>query len=353
MTYEIFLSCIHPEDRDYVNKEWVASLERKSYDIEHRLLLGDIVKWVREKADFEFDERGNAIKAIGFVQDITKQKNIEDELLKAIKKAEESENRFRFLAENAQDMIYRMSIPDADYEYVSPASLEIFGYTPEEFYNTPLLIKQVIHPDWEEYFSNEWQKLLDGKNPPSYEYQIIHKSGELKFLNQRNTLIRDEEGKPIAIEATVTDVTVQKQIENVFRTEKLFTELLINSLPGVYYLISEEGRFLRWNKKFEAITGRSAEEMAQISPLDLFEGDDKQAIAAAIQKVFTHGQVQVSATVVAKDGKKTPYQFSGDKIIVNGKPNLIGLGVDITEQRKAEMEMIAAKEKAEESETSV
>jgi len=104
----------------------------------------------------------------------------------------------------------------------------------------------------------------------------------------------------------------------------------------VFYLISQEGKFLRWNRRFEEVTGRSAEEMAQISPMDLFEGNDKQAISVAIQRVFTHGEVQVEGTFVAKDGTRSSYQFSGARVLVNGAFCLIGVGMDITERRQAE-----------------
>ncbi len=132
------------------------------------------------------------------------------------------------------------------------------------------------------------------------------------------------------------ELTMQKQGEAILLGEKLFSESLITSLPGVFYLISQEGKFLRWNRRFEEVTGRSAAEMAQISPMNLFEGNDKQAIAVAIQRVFTHGEVQVEGTFLAKDGTRTPYQFTGAKMLVNEAFCLIGLGMDITERKQAE-----------------
>jgi PAS domain-containing protein len=78
----------------------------------------------------------------------------------------ESEERFRRLAENARDMVYRMSLPDGRYEYVSPASSDLFGYSPDEFYSSPMLIREVIHPDWRDCFAEEWGKLLAGDVPP-------------------------------------------------------------------------------------------------------------------------------------------------------------------------------------------
>jgi PAS domain S-box-containing protein len=124
-----------------------------------------------------------------------------------------SEEKFRRLAENAKDMIYRMSLPDGQYEYVSPASTEMFGYTPEEFYASPALIQTAIHPNWVAYFKEQWANLLSGNMPPVYEYQILHKSGDERWIHQRNVLIRDENGHPKAIEGIVSDITASKRAE--------------------------------------------------------------------------------------------------------------------------------------------
>lgn len=83
--YETFLSKVHPEDRKYVDSEWQAGTRGKPYDIEHRLLLEDEIKWVREKADLAFDAAGKAVRAIGFTQDITARKKLEEQLLQAQK----------------------------------------------------------------------------------------------------------------------------------------------------------------------------------------------------------------------------------------------------------------------------
>lgn len=128
-----------------------------------------------------------------------------------------SEEQYRMLAENSLDMIYRMSLPEGRYDYVSPASLALLGYSPEEFYHNPLLVKTIIHPAWRDYFKQMWTRLLAGDVPPSYEYQIVHKCGDLRWMNQRNMPIRDREGRLIALEGVVTDVTGNKQAEEALR----------------------------------------------------------------------------------------------------------------------------------------
>ena len=82
LTYETFLNCVHPEDRKHVDTEWNAALKKKSYDIEHRLVFDGKVKWIREKAEFEFNDKDECIRAIGVAQDITERKRAEEKIKK-------------------------------------------------------------------------------------------------------------------------------------------------------------------------------------------------------------------------------------------------------------------------------
>ena len=154
---------------------------------------------------------GSVIGVAGFSRDITERKRAEQALLV-------SEGRFRRLAENAVDVIYRMALPTGIYEYISPAAKELLGYAPEEFYAAPQLFRKAIHPDWQAYFADQWLRLLRGEMPPTYEYQIVQKSGATRWVNQRNILIRDDGGGIVAIEGIVTDITERKIIEEELRT---------------------------------------------------------------------------------------------------------------------------------------
>jgi signal transduction histidine kinase len=77
MTYETFLSAVHPEDREYVDCKWQAALSGKHYDIEHRIVADGVVKWVRETAELEFDAQGALLGGFGITQDITGHKQLE------------------------------------------------------------------------------------------------------------------------------------------------------------------------------------------------------------------------------------------------------------------------------------
>ena len=67
LDYETFLSVVHPEDRDYVDQQWRAALTGKPYDIEHRIMVADKVKWVRERAILEFTKNGDILGGFGLL----------------------------------------------------------------------------------------------------------------------------------------------------------------------------------------------------------------------------------------------------------------------------------------------
>jgi two-component system CheB/CheR fusion protein len=88
MTYDAFLAAVHADDREFVDRKWNAALHGQPYDVEHRIIAGGKVKWVRERAELEFDAQGSLVSGFGTVQDITRQKRQEQELAAARTSAE-------------------------------------------------------------------------------------------------------------------------------------------------------------------------------------------------------------------------------------------------------------------------
>ncbi len=89
LSYQSFLAAVHPEDREYVDRMWTGALSGMPYDIEHRLLVDDSVKWVRERAELEFDEQGCLLGGFGTTQDITGLKRAEQALMEADQRKDE------------------------------------------------------------------------------------------------------------------------------------------------------------------------------------------------------------------------------------------------------------------------
>ncbi len=121
--------------------------------------------------------------------------------------------------------------------------------------------------------------------------------------------------------------------------ESEVSDLVINSLPGVFYLQAEDGRYLRWNKNFEKISGYSAEEIRNLNPLVFFEEKDHERMTRVIEKVFEEGSAEIEANTITKYGKKVPFYLNGRAVNYEGKRCLIGMGIDITERINAENEI--------------
>ena len=90
LTYETFINAVHPDDRKYVDEIWSAALEGRPYDIEHRIVVDGKTKWVREKAELEFDKDGNAKAGFGTTQEITEMKELQNALWQYSNELEET-----------------------------------------------------------------------------------------------------------------------------------------------------------------------------------------------------------------------------------------------------------------------
>ncbi len=130
------------------------------------------------------------------------------------------------------------------------------------------------------------------------------------------------------------------QAQEQLQRERDLLEHSIESLPGVFYLIDSDGRFRRWNREFEHVTGYNAQEVGSMHPLDFFApGPDRDLVAERIARVFTHGRAEVEAGFRAKDGHTVPYYFTGQRVMLDGAPHLVGMGADLTARRALEAQL--------------
>jgi len=137
----------------------------------------------------------------------------------------------------------------------------------------------------------------------------------------------------------------RKQIEQAIRDEQHFSDMLIRSLPGIFYLLDQQGDLVKWNRNLVELSGRTAEEMAMANALDFIHEEDKPLIANKIRQAFETGHAQVEARMILK-GDVRLYDLNGFRIETPHGPDIIGLGTDITERKQAEKELLKEKKQA-------
>jgi PAS domain S-box-containing protein len=247
---EFFLNYVHPDDRDYVNEKWNAGLNNKPYDIEHRIIVNNKVKWIRVKAEIAFDKTGNPIKAIGFNQDIT-----------ARKLREEAVELSMFSVHNSRDAMY-LTGPDARFIQVSDSACKALGYSKEE-----LLTMSVpdIAPDFPvDELSAHWEDL--------------RKRGS--FLIETTYLRKDKTTFPVEVSvnyikfndkeyncAFAREITERKQIEEDFKN-------IFHLSPDMVAVCTTEGKFLKVNPACEKILGYTQKELLDTGWSKLVHPDD-------------------------------------------------------------------------------
>jgi len=160
--------------------------------------------------------------------------------------------------------------------------------------------------------------------------------------------------------ASARDLTERLEVQNRLEKEIALSDSIINSLPGLFYLFTSEGKYLRWNKQLQSISGYSEAEISSKTPYHFFPENEKAAIAAAIEKVYEDGHYAVEANFLTKHGKMIPYYFTGVTVDYAGTQCLLGMGIDlsnvktlekkltqqkIAEQKKLMQAMIDAEEK--------
>jgi two-component system cell cycle sensor histidine kinase/response regulator CckA len=159
--------------------------------------------------DFDDADMRNATILVSHLSIATQNARLVEEL-------RQSEARFRRLTENAQDIIYRYRLaPHPGFEYVSPATTAITGYTPEEYYANPDLGLKLIHPDDQPPLEGYSRGEGVFEEPPIL--RCVRKDGGTIWIEQRNVPIYDEAGNLVATEGIARDVTRRKQAEEALR----------------------------------------------------------------------------------------------------------------------------------------
>lgn len=126
----------------------------------------------------------------------------------ALLRLSDSEERIRRIAENAPDVLFRLrTYPDTAYEFISLAVQRVLGYPPENFYQDPQFIFQLIHPDDRTKLQAQFDLPL--VSTENYTLRWLHPDGRVVWTEQRNMRVYNEEGVLVAVEGIARDITEQ------------------------------------------------------------------------------------------------------------------------------------------------
>ncbi len=271
-------------------------------------------------------------------------------------KIRDMKNEFKLITDHSSDMIYKMNLSDGSYEYVNPAAEKITGYSQDEFYCSKRLLKNAIHPDFKDYYNETFKKLLEGEVETNFEYKILTKKGEEKWLNQRNNIEKDSNGKPIAISGVVTDITHQKATQLIFKSmqkdceaEKERFEMAQKvAMMGIWEneLPTND---LKWSKQMYKILGLPVDTKVNLNDIiNIFPEEELQRFNEAVEEAINNNKPYSNDYKIVRPDGEVRYIHDEGKVIINENGEalkMFGATQDITSRKKAENDLIESEAK--------
>lgn len=241
-SYEAFLNCIHPDDRDHVNQAFTESVtNKKPYLIKHRLQFPDgRIKWVEERGETHYDANGEPELSRGTVTDITQEVKYQHEI-------KEHHKRLENIIWGTNVGTWEWNIETGETVF-NEKWAEIIGYKLEELAPTSIETwMEFSHPDDLEKSGAELKKVFS-KELQYYECEVRmkHKSGRWVWVLDRGSVIEwNEDGSPRLMSGTHLDITDRKNYEQDLQSEVIIrTQELSYALEKAEVANQEKSRFL-------------------------------------------------------------------------------------------------------------
>ena len=244
----------------------------------------------------------------------------------------DSERRFRRLSENAPDILYRFHLhPTTTCEYISPAVTDITGYTPQDLYDSPGLLESMAFPGDPSLFSD-----LSSAGAPALKIaRWTRKDGTVVWLEHRQTVSLDANGKPIAVEGIARDVTDRIRAEQALRESEARYRAVVENAPDRICTLDAHGIIRTANHislQFpgQSIVGKHWKEAAYLTMTT-------DALEECYRRVLlTREPESVEWCTRTSGGNEVWYQLRVGPMEVHGGHGLIIIGTDITDRRRGQ-----------------
>jgi len=235
--FDLFLAALHPDDHDHVLAAINdALLGTHPYDLEYRIVRPNgEVRSIHARGDVHRDEAGHPIRMAGTVLDITERKQIEEAL-------RVSEERWQLAVQGSNDGIWDWNIQTGDV-FFSPRWKAMRGFEDHEVSNHLDEWRSRIHPDDLDRVLQHIDAYL-AKEAPEFceEYRVQRKDGSYMWILDRGAALWGDDGKPLRMAGSETDITERKRAEEDLRESEERLRLSLEAAKqGIYDLNVETG----------------------------------------------------------------------------------------------------------------
>lgn len=342
-TFEAFIKRVHPDDRDYVmevNKPITELNEGIPLRYEHRIITdqGEIL-WVNETAGVVNDPEGKPQFIIGMITNITKVKEAQEAI--------ENEEKLRQIVENIDGMFWLRNADRTELLYVSPGYTEIYGESTESLIQDQQSYIKLVHPDDAKRIEKAYSRFVE-TGEYNEQYRIIRRDGELRWVSSKAFPVFDSNGKIVRYAGIINDITDQVMAE----AERTKLVKAVTQSPVSVIITDVDGNIEYVNPKFTEVTGYSPEEVKGRQPNLLKSGNQPAEVYNELWSTIKAGKVWHGELQNRKKNGNLFWESVSISPLMNEKGEasaFIAVKEDITRQKMINEELVAAKNKAEES----
>ncbi len=291
------------------------------------------------------DESGNLVSVLSLVLDVTARERAEEAL-------RQSEERFRQLAENLQDVFWMVDLSDRQLIYVSPAYEHLWGRSSESLYANHQSWIEAIHPqDRDRVKTAFFERVLEGEF--NEEFRIIRPDGSMRWIRDRGVPVKDESGVPYRVAGIAEDITERKLAQEALRDALQKLTFHVENSPLAVVEWDREMRITRWSRSAQKVFGWKTEEVLgkQANDWRFVFDEDVEMVSETIERIVDSREPQILSRNrnYAKDGSVLHCEWY-NSMLCDEWGNLVSvlsLVLDVTERKRAEEALQNSQERLE------
>ncbi len=283
------------------------------------------------------DKNGGLLGISTMAHDISLRRQAEENLRK-------SEEQYRRLLGNLPDVTWTANLK-GDVSYLSPNVEQVIGYTSQEFLEQgSQLWFKLIHPDDRARVQEKRRALFESGDTFDIECRARHKDGHWIWLCERALRTHQQDGVLFA-DGIISDITERKAAE---KTDSQLASI-VNSSSSAIFGESCNGTIVSWNPAAEKMCGYTADEAIGAHVAMLVAPERLYEVPGVLSKIACGEASEFDSVCVRKDGSRVDVSLAISPIL-DRNGTVLGISTvanDISLRKRAEQELVKAKEAAE------
>lgn len=323
-----FLDHLHPEDRPQVEAQIERHFrQRGPYDVEYRLRRrSGKYFWCRARGQAVWNDQGQVVRFSGATSDISDQKAAAADIQRLLaEKQALLDNVMVGIAHIRQDLVVSCNRRFESMFGCAPG--EMISRTIESIYLSPTVYQEIGRAAY---------ATLARGDTYSFELNLRRRDGDT-FWGRLSARALDPTAPHEGSIWIFTDESERRQALDALIEERAFSDAVINSLPGIFYLLDQDGRMLRWNVNLERELGYRRRDLVRLPTLGFLAPEARPDTDRSMRIAIDTGKPTAGeSTLITRDGQRIPYFLTANAVEVHGNRLVVGVGIDLSARKEAE-----------------